>query len=491
MKKIKRTVSLMILAGMLTMGLASCVVKGNEEGSGEVPKGTEPIIIDGTTTGGNVTPPAPSTDPTLVSYTSVDDVVYVSAASASIKLASDVTQTKNLPQLTELHRVGKSTNWCKVEFAGAEYYVQTKAITTDDVGEKTFEVLETPITLYNMGTVNIRKYASSDKDFSTVQVTTGEDPIAITVLAQSQLKGWSKVQATVEGVEYTGFMSTKYLTTNASGDADDLDQHFEVLANKTPMYVSVGQVAMRARPYTDGDEMGVLKKNTEVTVVGKGTVEGMEWCAIEYENASYELVNYFVASDCLSVVGGDLEQLLAFYDELVKFDEPKTFYISVDKANTRSTPAIREDNYAGVLVKTNAVKAYAMGTFEQDGGSSTMTWCLIEDGNGGYCFVSYSVLTSNSDGTPAPAVTDVNFLIEKYGFEKVTGEVTMKFKVDNSGIYGEPTTTGECKKLAAGTEVRVIAEGETVTKYGTKNVWYIVEYNEYYYFALQRVLENA
>ena len=132
-----------------------------------------------------------------------------------------------------------------------------------------------------------------------------------------------------------------------------------------------------------------------------------------------------------------------------------------------------------------------MGVFEQEGGSSTMTWCLIEDGKGGYCFISYGVLTSNSDGTPAPAVTDVNVLISKYGFTKVSGEVTKKFKVDNSGIYGEPTTTSDCKKLAKGTEVTVIAEGETTTKYGTKNGWYIVEYNGYYYFALQRVLENA
>ncbi len=132
-----------------------------------------------------------------------------------------------------------------------------------------------------------------------------------------------------------------------------------------------------------------------------------------------------------------------------------------------------------------------MGVFEQEGGSSTMTWCLIEDGKGGYCFISYGVLTSNSDGTPAPAVTDVNELMAKYGFTAVSGEVSKKFKVENSGLYGEPTTTVECKKLAQGTVVTVVAEGETTTKYGTKNPWYIVEYNGYYYFVLQNVLENA
>lgn len=492
MKRMKKTITLMILAGMLTASLASCVVRGDGEGSGEVPTGTEPIYqvtTDATTEPTN--PTTPTNDPTQVTYTAVDDIVYVSSTSASVKLVSDVTQTKNLAQLTELHRTGKASNWCKVEYEGQEYYIATKMLTTDDIGEKTFTVPAESKTLYNMGTVNIRKYASSDNGFSTVLTTTGSDAIPVTVVSESALKGWTKVKVTVENKEYEGFMSTKYLTTNPTGEADDYDQHFTALQTKTNMYVSVGQVAVRERPYTDGSEKGLLKKNAEVVVVAKGTVEGMEWCAIEYENAQYETMNYFVAADCLSVVGGSLEQMLAFYEELEQFDSVKTFYVSEEKVHTRSTPAIMEGNTVEFLYKTNAVKAVAMGVFAQEGGSSSMTWCLIEDGNGGYCFISYGVLTSNSDGTPAPAVTDVNFLIEKYDFTKVTGDISKKFKVGDSGLYGEPTTTGSCKKLAAGTVVKVIAEGETTTKYGTTNKWYIVEYQGGYYFALQKVLENA
>ncbi len=488
METMKRRISLMILAGILAASLASCEVKGN--GDDPLPDDKEPEYQITTTTGDNTTPDIPSvTDPTQVTYTAVDDFVYVSVANITAKLVSDVTQTKVLPQLTELHRVGKAANWCKVEHEGQEYYVATKSLTEDDIGEKTFVACDK--TLYNMGDVNVRKYASSNNDFSDKLTTIKGDAIAIKVVAQSELKGWSKIEVTYDGKEYKGFMSTKYLTTNPTGEADDYDQHFDALATPMNMYVSVGQVAVRERPYTDALEKGVLQKNTQVKVLAKGTIEGMEWCAIEYQNASYEMVNYFVATDCLSVVGGDLDQLLEFYDELVEFDEPKTFYISVDRANVRSTPAVRDDNSAGVLVKTNEVKAVAMGVFQQEGGSSTMTWCLIEDGKGGYCFISYGVLTSNSDGTPAPAVTDVNELIAKYGFTAVSGEVSKKFKVDNSGLYGEPTTTVECKKLAQGTVVKVVAEGETTTKYGTKNPWYIVEYNGYYYFVLQNVLENA
>ena len=484
--KMKRRISLMILAGVLATSLASCVVKGGDD---PLPAETEPTY-EITTTPNAQTPVIPSvSDPTQVSYTSVDDVVYVAVSNITAKLVSDVTKTKALPQLTELHRVGKSTNWCKVVYDGQEYYVATKSLTEDDIGEKTFVACDK--TLYNMGDVNVRKYASSNNDFSDKLTTIKGAAIAIRVVAQSELKGWSKIEVTYDGKAYTGFMSTKYLTSNPTGEADDFDQHFDALTSPMTMYVSVGQVAVRERPYTDALEKAVLTKNTQVKVLAKGTIEGMEWCAIEYQNEFYEMVNYFVATDCLSVVGGSLEQLLAFYDELERFDEPKTFYISVDNATKRSTPAIMEGNSVGYLSKTKAVKAHAIGTFVDESGSASVTWCLIEDENGGYCFIAYSVLTSNSDGTPAPAVTDVNFLIEKYGFTKVSGEINKQFKVENSGLYGEPTTTVECKKLAKGTVVKVIAEGETTTKYGTKNPWYIVEYNGYYYFVLQTVLENA
>ncbi len=493
MKNLKRTVSLMILAGMLTAGLASCVVKGDGEGSGEVPSGSEPVYQITTGSSEENNPTAPTDDPTQVAYTAVDDYVYVSTASAAVKLVSDVTQTKNLAQLTELHRVGKASNWCKVEYEGQEYYIRTKMLTTDDIGEKTFTAPAEAKTLYNMGTVNVRKYASSDNNFSTVLATTGADATPVTVVSESALKGWTKVKVTVENKEYEGFMYTKYLTTNATGEADDYDQHFTALSPNPEMYVSVGQVAVRERPYKDGSEKEVLKKNASVTVLAKGTVEGMEWCAIKCVNEHGQNVAYYVASDCLSVVGGSVDQLLSFYDKLEKFDTVKTFYVSGDKVNVRSTPAIVEgnDNVVKTLYKTNEVKAHAMGVFQSENGSSSMTWCLIEDGNGGYGFISYGYLTNNPDGTPAPAVTDVNFLIEKYGFTAVSGDVTMKFNLDKSGLFSEPATTGTCKKLAKGTELKIVAEGEIAGNYGLTNEWYIVQYENNYYFALKNALTAA
>ena len=488
MKRMKRTISLMILAGMLTAGLASCVVKGGGEGSGEVPTGTQPIYQITTESSEDTnTPAAPTNDPTQVVYTAVDDVVYVASASASVKLVSDVTQTKNLKQLTELHRIGTSSAWCKVEYEEKEYYISAKLITTDDIGEKTF--VECEKTLYTTDSLKIRPYASTNDTFAK-ELKVVPKATEVKVVAQSDLKGWSKVEVVYDDKTYNGFMGTKYLTTEATGEENDFSMLFTPMDSPAQMYVSVGQVAVRERPYKDGQEMGLLKENAAVTVLAKGTVEGMEWCAIEYETDTYETMNYFVAADCLSLVGGSVEQLLAFYDQLEKFAEPKTFYISADRVNVRRTPAVVEGNISETLSHKTQVKAIAMGTFTESDGSTSTTWCLVETASGKYGFVSYKYLTSNSDGTPAPAVLDLSFLLEKYGFT-ATEEVNKKFKVGNSGLYGEPTTTVECKKLAEGTVVKVVAQGETTTAFGSKNGWYIVEYQGYYYFALQKVLVNA
>lgn len=484
MKNIKRTLSLMIVAGLLTASLASCVVKGDGEGSGEVPSGTEPQYSI-TTNPNNNTPTPVVNDPTQVTYTEANDYVYVAKASAAIKLASDTTQTKNLSQFTELNRIGTSSKWYKVKYEDQEYYVAADLVTTDDIGEKTFVACDK--TLYTTDPLKIRPYPSTDNTFSKSEKSV-EKATEIKVVAQSEIKGWSKIEYTSDGTTWKGFMSTKYLTPNASGVADDFEQHFKTLDNTMTMYVSVGQVALRARPYKDGAEKDVLKKGTEVKVLATGTVEGMEWCAVEYEE-NYETMNYYVAADCLSLVGVSLEQLLSYYDELEKFDTPKTFYICEDQVAGRSTPVVDETqaNYVTTLSKATAVKAVAMGTFAVENGA-TMTWCLIEKAENDYYFVAYHLLTSNSDGTPAPAVADLGTLLKNYGFTAVT-ESTKTFKVDDSGLYGVPSTTSTLKKLAKGTEVKVVAKGETTTKYGSKTAWYIVEYQNSYYFAIQKVLE--
>ena len=159
--KLKRTLTVMILAGLLTAGLSSCVVKPDE---GEATGGSEPYYEQPTTPNGNSTLPIqPTTDPSSVVYTVVNETVYT-VSSASLKPVSapnDATQMITLGQITEMTRVGLGTVWSKVNYAGIEYYVATALLTTDDIAEKTFTA--TTKALYvNTGSVNVRSYPSAE-----------------------------------------------------------------------------------------------------------------------------------------------------------------------------------------------------------------------------------------------------------------------------------------------------------------------------------------
>ena len=501
MKKMKRTLSLMILAGLLTASLASCVVKGDGEGSGEVPSGTEPYydITTGTTDNSNVT--LPSNDPTQVTYAPADDIVYVSSASAAVKLVADVTQSKTLDQFTELHRVGTSTNWHKVEHEGQEYYISAKLITTDDIGEKTFTACDPVKTMYTSGSVNLRKYASSNNDFSTV-LKTLPNGTEVTVKAQSS-KGWSKVKCTYNGTELNGFMSSDCLTSTPGGESENYLQYFTRLDAPITMYVSTDAANIRLKPYADDrgtlvDPDG-LEKGTEVKVIAKGTVEETNWSMVEWEVDSVK-TSCFIATKNLSVTAGTkatLAQMLSAYPDLEKFEDTQTLYIAVDTAFGRSAPTrvLNGDgkpNTVKILVKKDQVKAVAVGKIEgqtPEGETEEITWCLIEDSEIGYYFVAYSSLTRNSDGTPSAPVISLDTLIGMYKFEKTSSEILMKTK-NSTKIFAEPDSNSSSQDLAAGTTVTVVAKGETTDGFVT-NDWYIVEYNSSYYFVIQSQLELA
>ena len=490
----------MILAGLLSASLASCVVDGNGADSGTVPNGTEPPIYTITTGADNntqTTAPSISSNPADVTYAPANDTVYVATKSAAMKLASDTTKSVTVSQLTELHRIGAATNWCKVEYNGEQYYVATKMLTTDDLGEKTFTACDK--TLYASGSVNIRKYASSDNDFSEI-LKTVSGGTEVKVVAQSP-KGWSKVECVVGGVTIRGFMSTQHLSTNPSGEADDYLQYFTALDSAVTMYVTTDMANLRAKPYNAGkdDDRGTIiatpTKGTAVTVIAKGIVEGKSWCMVQWTENSVNKT-YFIASDCLSLTlsgtSATLEQMLTLYPELEKFDAAQTLYIS-DNVNGRSAPTLvkNEDgtnNIVKIHAKKDAVTAVAWGVIEgQDinGAAIEMTWCLIDGGATlGYYFVSYSYLTPNADGTPATPIISLDALVKAYNFTKTSAAVSMKTN-KNASVYATPAENAEeVKKVTSGTTVSVVAQGTTTNGFVT-NSWYIIELDGTYYFASQ------
>ena len=501
MKNIKRTLSLMIVAGLLTAGLASCVVKGDGEGSGEVPSGTEPQYS--ITTNPNNDPPTPVVnDPTKVEYTEENDFVYVVKTSAAIKLASDITQTKNLSQFTELNRIGTSSKWYKVKYEDQEYYVAADLVTTDDIGEKTFTACDPVKTMYTSGSVNLRKYASSNNDFSTV-LKTLPNGTEVKVVKQSDSKGWSRVECTVEGTEYKGFMSTQHLTSNPSGEADDFLKNFTKLDQAVTMYVSTEKANLRAKPYADnrGTIIDVILQGMDVKVIAKGIVENHSWCMIERTENSVKK-SYYVSSDCLSVTASGtsatLEQMLSAYPELEKFETEQKLYIlaSIENATVRSTPTRvvidNKSNAVDYLGAKDEVTAVAVGKIKgqnPNGEEEEMTWCLIKHETKGFCFIAYSNLTRNSDGTPATPVISLEKLVEMYGFTKTQSAVAKKTNAE-ALLYSEPSDSASSVKVSAGTAVTAYAQGTTTDGF-VSNSWYIVQYEGSYYFVIQSLLQDA
>ncbi len=499
MKTMKKTVSLMILAGLLTAGLASCVVKG-DNGDNNLPDGGEPNYEITTGTTDNTVPGIPNvTDPTQVQYIAADEVVYVaSAGGTTLKLVADVTQTKNLSQLTELRRVGKSSNWCKVVYEEQEYYVTTASLTEADIGEKTFVACNPVEEMYvTANTLFVRKYPSSEA-FSEKLGAGLIRGTKVTVLAKNG--SWSKIAFDGNGDKGYAYVSSAYLSADPNATVvDDYLKYFEALEVSTTMYVSTDAANIREKPYVDDRGTIVVKdglpKGTAVKVIAKGIVENRNWCMVEWTENSVNKTCY-IAADCLSVtasgMGATLDQMLIVYPELELFDGNKTLYISAESVRGRSTPTLMKnedgtDNTVKFYGKAEAVTAVAVGTIKcQDdkGEPIELAWCLVHDDTNGYHFVAFSYLTPNADGTPA--APSLETLLDAYKFTQTSSEISMK-TTQSTPVFASPEKTGTSdivKTLDANTTVVVVARGTTTDGF-TKNDWYIIRFEDSYYFATQ------
>lgn len=487
--KLKKTIAMMILAGALTASLNACVVRGEDPVR---TSGTEPLITPPVTTAPNV----PSVnDPSKVSYIPVDETVYIISAQATLKKESNVAETVTLPQTTELHRIGKSTTWSKVEINGVNYYIATSTLTTADLGEKTFSSCNK--TMYvNVNSVNIRTYASAE-NFSLILGGRSLND-AVKVIAENGT--WSKIEWTEDGKTKTGFIKSEFLSAEkVSEQIADYLKYFTALNEPVTMYISASdQANMRLHPYADnrGTIIQALPNGTPVTVVASGTVEGIAWYMVSWRDGSVNKQYYIAASALSATVSGDatLEDMLAAYPELVKFDAAMTLYIT-GSAYGRSTPtrlegANGETNIVKLLFEKNSVRAVASGKIagqSPTGKAEEITWCLIEDDDLGFYFVALSTLTPNADGTPGTVVFSLDHLVATHGFEKETASFTMQAKT-KINLMSAPDSDSVVKQVEAGTVVTVLAHGQTGDF--VKNDWYIIEYENTYYFVIQGDLEG-
>lgn len=493
--KLKRTLTIAILAAVLSANLASCVADKN-------PADTMETYTDDN--GGRDTLPIkPTDDPSKVEFETVSKTVYVSVKTKMEKSQNREEKTDTLEIATELSVIAQSKYWYKVSYSGAEYFISRGCTTDDDLGEKTF----TPCnkTMYvSSDALNIRKYPSAE-DFSTILKSKKKND-ELTVIAESVTKGWSKVQFTEKDKTINGFVNTKYLSASKSGNNADYLKNFTKIA-ETTMYVSVDQAVLRDAPYrgeNGGKEVKVLTKGTAVKVVGYGTVDSHNWYIVKYQPAEGAASQQcFIDKTCVQkTIPGEkatLEQLLEQYPELKRFanNEVKTVYTS-GQVWARSAPSCEKDssgqNIYGldVLEKKQEVKIYAYGKIkgiDPSGKDAEMTWCVAHNEKWGFFFVSFGMLTPNPDGTPGTIALSLEQMIQGYGFSKVNN-ATMKVKSGKTAKGMNTPDGSEVKSFAAGTSLKVVAKGSVGTDFVSDD-WYIVEFEGSYYFVLQEMLEVA
>ena len=479
----------LIMAGLMTASLSACVTTQQRP----TPNGG---------TEAQQSKPNEDNKPSVVTWTTVDETVYVVASGITLVNVDNATDTTTAKQLDALQRVSVgSNNQSIVVKDGKKYYAESKNLTNADLMGAGFQACE-KTTMYATETVRVRKYATSDYAFSTT-ITTLKANDTVTVVAKGGK--WNKIEYVQNGQTTYCFVWAACLSDTKVTDPNDLSQYGTVTpCDPVTKYVTVESVTLRKAPSVSADGLYWPVKDDAVTVVGTITVNGKLWSKVwvevapEKEGQSPVVKEGFIGPNCLSDSKGassarTLADMLAIYDTFTKTETPITMYVVLDaegKPNTtlnvRSSPDFPVNdkgeaaNIVAALVSQNSVKVVATGY------KSETFWAMIEYKEGEYYFVSYSYLTSNESGEKAP-LTLAQLLAAYPDFKACTEKTVYAKSVVNCNSF--PGNDDEpAKKLAANDAVTVVAEGNVL---GLK--WYIFRTSEgaHYFAAASMFTEQA
>ncbi len=468
----KKRVIALLMAGLLTASLASCVVTGDGGG------GTEPNQNITSTTGEDVTPQ----NPTIV-WQDVDQVVYTLD---SVKLRAEASTSaqvlQTLPKETELRRVRTSTSWSEVEYNGQKGYVSNVYLTGVDLLGKNFTAVDGGSkTMYANAKVTIRLYPTTE-DFSS-KIGYFEVNNEVKVVATNDK--WSKIEYKVKDETKYYFVNSYYLSASKVTDPNDASQYDSFFTECDPeleRYIKgteKDKVNFRVAPnlnsnLVDTPTKGVLTGGMKVTVLETGTVNEINWSYIEVKfdpaNAGdpptfkygYVSSSYLAESAGTTVL--TLDDLLALYpDAFTKVE--KTMYVknTTSSLTARTSPDLDDDkNIVDYYNTKQAVKVVASGSYND------VNWCVVEAGAGKYYFVGASHLTSDPDGKSVLELSDIP--VQYTEFTLCEAEAVKATSVAN--CYETPTATGQpAKSIAADTTVTVVAK-QTGAR---QNVWWVIQ----------------
>lgn len=498
----KKRLLALLLAGLMTASMASCVATGNNTNTGGG-EGTLDLPSQGTTSGNKPGPdiPTPGTwkevDKTV--YTFEAATLYADAKTSSAKVAS-------LPAEKELHCTLQNSYWSYVEYTEGEEtvkgYVSNESLTTVDLLAKTFTAVEGgEKTMYIAGkkgdTARVRLYPCTD-DFSKVMATlTWNTPVTVV----SENGDWSRIAYEVDGNTKYYFISSNLLTATEQIDYDDPAQWEDLFENcTTPLtkYVSGNTLNLRVAPNTEATSVEILTLDMEVTVKATAQIGESNWSYVEvwmpekkpgdgpYLAKGY--VNSKYLSDKKSTAPATLEDLLDLYPGAFEaLETPKTMY-AAGNTFVRSTPLFpntdegEKTNIVASLIKAEAVKVVATGTYN-DTSFYVIEYTLEE--KLGYYFVGASTLTTDPTGKPTITLGD---LTEKYPqFEICTESTVTVTNASGANCYLKPIfAENPDLHLDLGDEVTLVATANDSTSW-----WVIRTDNGTLYFVNGLLFQTA
>lgn len=278
-----------------------------------------------------------------------------------------------------------------------------------------------------------------------------------------------KYSATWSVVEYNG---VQYYVTSQSLTADDILGKGFTACDPTTKYVNTAK--LKIRPYASlsdsfSKDIATVSLNDTVTVVGFGTVGGMDWSKIKYVGANQVEQICFVSSKYLSdSLVQDPEEI--DYSEYFEDCEPTTMYVIAEETLTlRKVPNSSneiEGNWLGTVANGDTVVVIAKGTGEYEG------WVQLkvphekenpEDPQ--FYFYPYVVQSFLSKTQGGEAITLEGLLDAYPAFDAVNKTLYVSNEVGENALNVRSAPDFDADNIidgfAARTALKVVAEGES------------------------------
>lgn len=474
----KNRILALLLAGLMTASMVACTdTKRRDEGLG-TGGGTEEVQTKDPNDQGNgdLIPG--------VTWQDVNEQVYVISQNLTLTPV-DGGNSAVASLMEKLTRVKIGSNGQSiVEKGGVQYTVLSKDLSNADLTGEFYEKLNSPQIMYvTTNGLNIRKYASVDNSFST-KIGQGlqlNDPVKVIAKGTQ----WYMIEYVEDNTTKNYFVSAQYLSATVVKDVNDLNNYptfTDYTTGPVKMYViALKSVNLRKAPnayadLVDAEDVRVLLRDAEVMVYADNDIDGSNWSMVIVQDKNGLNVEGYVNSKYLSVNKGGVAQItlndiLNDYPDFTKLDEPQTMYATTS-LNVRSTPKLIEgdnDNKISGYAKTETVKVVATGT------SDGIFWALVEYENGKFGFASYTFLTTDPSGNPAPASLE-QLLVANPNFSEVT-QKTVYVARETISCLTAPQWEETETKLNRGQGVTVVATAEI-----TRQTWYIYKTADGLYF---------